>query len=69
MNLYETAASHAPAMLNRYGGPLGLAGKIVGLGESEIKAGVPWWSWLGIGILVGGIAAYSQRDRLGRILE
>jgi hypothetical protein len=69
MNLYETAASHAPALLDRYGGPVGLAGKIVGLGQSEMKAGVPWWAWLGIGIMAGGIVTYSYRDRLERILE
>ena len=69
MNPYEFAASQAPDLINRYGGPLGLAGKLVGLGKDELKAGVPWWGWLGVGILAGGIATYASRHTLEKILE
>lgn len=69
MNPYTMAANQAPAMLNRYGGPLGLAGKLVGIGKEEMEAGIPWWSWLGVGMLAGGILAYSFRGRLERLME
>jgi len=69
MNPYELAANHGPGLLNQYGGPLGLAGKIVGLGADELEAGVPWWAWVGVGMMAGGILAYSSRHTLERILE
>lgn len=69
MNFPEIAMQQAPGMLNQYGGPLGLAGKLIGLGKEEIEAGVPWWTWLGIGILAGGMITYSSRHTLERILE
>lgn len=69
MSPYEMAANQAPQLLNRYGGPLGLAGKIIGLGQEELEAGVPWWAWLGVGMLAGGMLTYSFRGRLERIME
>ena len=67
MNPYLMAAEQAPEMLRRYGGPLGLAGKIIGLGQDEIEAGIPWWAWVGIGALAGSIATYSLRDKIERL--
>lgn len=69
MNPYEMAAMQTPNMLRRYGGPLGLAGKIIGLGQDEVEAGIPWWAWLGVGALVGGVATYALRSKLERVLE
>lgn len=68
MNPYEMAAEQGPKLLNSYGGPLGLAGKLVGLGKEEMDAGIPFWTWLGIGIMAGGMIAYASRDKLERIL-
>ena len=69
MNPYEIAAEQGPKLLNNYGGPLGLAGKLVGLGTEEMEAGIPWWTWLGIGMMAGGMVAYASRHKLERILE
>lgn len=55
--------------LHRYGGPAGLAGKIIGLGQDEIEAGIPWWSWCAVGVLAGGMIAYAARHKLERIFE
>ena len=69
MSPLEMAANQAPNLMQNYGGPVGLAGKLLGLGKEEIDAGVPWWSWLGVGIVVGGIITYASREKLERLLE
>lgn len=67
MEPYLMAAQQAPQMLKRYGGPVGLAGRALGLGQDELEAGIPWWAWMGIGALAGGIVTYSLRDRIERL--
>lgn len=69
MNPWEVAVEQAPGLMSRYGGPLGLVGKAIGLGKDEMEAGVPWWGWLGVGILAGGMVTYAFRDKLERIVE
>ena len=69
MNPLDMAANHAPQLIQRYGGPLGLAGKLLGLGQDEMEVGVPWWGWLGVGIVVGGVVTYAYREKLVIILE
>lgn len=64
MNLYGAPLQGGVAMVNRYGGPIGLAGKIIGLGKEEIEAGVPGWAWFGLGCLVGGAVIFAARGRL-----
>lgn len=61
-------AKQAEGILDGLGGPLGLVGRVVGMGEDELDAGIPGWSWLGIGILVGGTVAYLMRDKIERIV-
>jgi hypothetical protein len=46
------------------GGPLGLVGRLAGLGAEEVEAGVPKWAWFGVGIVAGGIAMYFLRPRI-----
>lgn len=69
MNPYDIAAQQAPQLLQNYGGPLGLAGKLLGLGKDEVEAGVPWWSWFGVGILAGGLVTYALRHKIEKIVE
>lgn len=45
-------------------GPMGLVGRLAGLGADELDAGVPGWGWLGVGVVLGAVAAYSMHDRL-----
>ena len=59
MNGYWAAAQYAPQVMTRYGGPVGLAGKLVGLGIDELEAGVPWWSWLGVGAIAGAVVTLA----------
>lgn len=48
--------------------PLSLAGKLIGLGADEQKAGIPPWAWLtvglGVGVAVGCMLAPRARERL-----
>lgn len=65
------AAQHAGQvgrLVDNYGGPVGLAGKIVGLGVDEIDAGVPGWAWFGVGLMVGGAASYMLRSRIEKVV-
>lgn len=48
--------------------PFSLAGKLVGLGADEQRAGIPAWAWItagvGIGIAIGWKLAPAARARL-----
>lgn len=63
-----TQAKAMGNMVDRYGGPVGLAGKIIGLGQDELRAGIPWWSWLAVGGLAGGFLVYSFRHRVEKVM-
>lgn len=69
MNLYEVAATQAPVLMQNYGGPVGLVGRLAGLGNDEVEAGVPWWAWFGVGMVAGGMLIYASRKKIERILE
>jgi len=47
--------------------PLTLAGRLVGLGEAEQRAGIPTWAWvtaaLGLGVAAGVVAIPMLRAR------
>jgi len=58
------AAGAFRPVLDNVGGPMGIVGRIAGLGADEIDAGVPKWAWLGVGIVAGGIAMYFLRPRV-----
>lgn len=53
--------------MDRYGGPVGLAGKIIGLGLDEIEAGVPRWTWFTLGAMAGGFVAYKLHGKIQRL--
>jgi hypothetical protein len=48
--------------------PFSLAGKLVGLGADEQRAGIPAWAWVvagvGVGIAIGWRLAPAARVRL-----
>lgn len=48
--------------------PLALAGRMIGLGQDEQRAGIPAWAWcaavLGVGVFVGVRYADEIRDAL-----
>lgn len=61
-------AGQARGMLDGLGGPLGLVGRVCGMGQDEIEAGVPGWAWFGIGVMVGGAAVYLMRERIEKVI-
>lgn len=65
---YRAAASIAPH-LGKLGGPLGLAGRLVGLGSDELEAGIPSWALLGVGVGVGAVAMYFLKDRVQAFVD
>jgi len=66
MDPLALAANQTIPLLNRYGGPLGLLGKVVGLGQEDIENGIPWWGWAGVGFVAGSVVVFSLRDKLPR---
>lgn len=50
--------------------PTGLAGRLVGLNESEQQAGIPTWAWVGIGLALGAVlGASSFAEPLQRLMK
>lgn len=50
--------------------PVRLAGRIAGLGSSELDAGVPTWAWVVVAFGAGALATYAWRDKIAdRISE
>ncbi len=67
MNRAAAAVSVADALrptVDSVGGPLGIVGRVIGMGGDELDAGVPKWAWLGLGVVAGGIAMYFLRPRV-----
>ncbi len=62
------AANAAQSVVTDLGGPLGMVGRLTGLGADELDAGIPGWAWLGIGVVVGGGLAYTLRDRIQKVI-
>lgn len=67
--------SAAPHIVNsalptmKSSGVVGLAGKIVGLGDVEIKVGLPWWAWLALGTTGGIAVGYVFRDKISNLVR
>jgi hypothetical protein len=59
---------HVGPTVNRYGGPVGLAGKIIGLSNDEVAAGIPWWTWVAMGVGVGAVATYMLRNKIEKVV-
>jgi hypothetical protein len=69
---YIGIAQHALPQLhataNRYGGPMGIVGKIVGLSGEEIREGLPWWGWASIGLVGGAVLGYVLHDKISKVV-
>ena len=69
---YISMAQNAWPMVNQatshYGGPMGLLGKVVGLSEGEMKAGIPYWGWAGMGLVAGAVLGFTLRHKIERML-
>jgi len=59
---------HAMPAMERYGGPMALAGKLLGLSQDELKAGVPWWGWTAIGVGTGAVVTYLLREKIEKVV-
>ena len=63
---YVAAAGQVPMLVNRYGGPVGVLGRLIGLGQEDTEDGLPWWSWVGVGVVIGGVATYAITNKFKR---
>jgi len=64
-----TAAEILGPAMDGVGGPLGLVGRVAGLGADELDAGIPGWSWFLIGMVAGSAAMYFMKDRVEAFVE
>lgn len=62
------AANAAQSVVTDLGGPLGMVGRLVGLGADELDEGIPNWAWFGIGLVVGAGVAYTFRERIQKVV-
>lgn len=51
------------------GNPVQLLGRLFGLGQAEMKAGVPKWAWLLGGVVLGGAAMLVWGAPVRRVLR
>ena len=49
------------------GGPLGIVGRVIGMGSEEIQAGVPGWAWFAAGLFTGAGVAFVYREQMERV--
>lgn len=54
----------APVLEKSGQSPLALAGRIIGLGQEEMKAGIPKWGWAAVGIAAGATLMWVWGDNL-----
>jgi len=46
--------------------PHRIAGRLLGLGNPEMDAGIPKWAWALVGLIAGGAVVYVYGDDLRR---
>lgn len=51
------------------GNPVQLLGRLVGLGQAEMNAGIPKWAWLLGGAVIGGAAMLVWGGPVRRVLR
>jgi hypothetical protein len=64
----QQMAGAATGVLDGLGGPMGLVGRVAGLGTDELEAGIPGWAWFAIGALVGAAATYHFRSNIEHVV-
>jgi len=68
LGLAQQALPQLQVTANQYGGPIGILGKVVGLGSDDLKTGIPWWGWASIGLVGGVVIGYSLRDKISKVV-
>lgn len=58
----------AEQALDGLGGPMGLVGRVAGLGQDEMNARIPAWAWIGVGAIAGAAITYALKDRIARVI-
>lgn len=68
--LGQIAAGLIPVVADRTKGksPVALAGRVLGMGEAEMKAGVPKWAWAGVGIVAGVTVMWVFGDKIKAVV-
>lgn len=54
----------APILQKSGQSPFALAGRLFGLGQDEMKAGVPKWAWAGVGLVLGATVIWVWGDEI-----
>lgn len=62
------AAEAVGPVLDKLGGPKGVVGRAIGMGEAEVKAGIPPWAWFGVGLMVGAGAVWALRGKITKVV-
>lgn len=60
----RAAGALAPIIEKSGQSPLALAGRILGLGTEEMKAGIPKWAWAGVGLVAGATVIWVWGDEI-----
>lgn len=48
--------------------PAEFAGRLLGFGQAEMRAGVPKWAWFGVGMVAGATFMLLYGDRVRRFV-
>jgi hypothetical protein len=69
MNVASAAAAAEAVgpVLDKLGGPKGVIGRAIGMGQQEIQAGIPKWAWFGVGLMVGAGAMWACRGKITKV--
>jgi hypothetical protein len=54
----------APLVQKSGQSPLALAGRLFGLGEAEMNAGIPKWAWAAVGLVAGATVMWVWSDEI-----
>lgn len=66
LNPFDVAKGLEPILQHTGDSPVQFAGRLLGLGAAEQRAGVPSWGVLGVGLIAGGALVWVFGDDLRR---
>lgn len=58
----KAAGALAPILQKSGLSPLSFAGRLFGLGEAEMKDGIPKWGWAAVGLVAGATVIWVLHD-------
>lgn len=64
----KVAAGLMPLVEKSKQSPLQLAARLAGLGQAEMKAGIPKWAWAGVGLVTGATLVWMFGDEIKKKL-